>query len=270
MRLASKTKFGGVVVVLVLLGWLFQQSDKGDTEQHVRTIEHFRQIKQLDATLNQYVLQSRYDLLNNYDPIVQTQQQIDALLADIERDTQLHFAAPESPLHGALARYREAIKNKAESIEQFKSHNAVFKNSLHYFPIVVHALLDSGQGDVQRGNLLHGLLDDVLLYSHSAVSQDKELISSRLAKILQQANGNRDELQSLSTHVGVILSHKDEIDEQMRQITSAPTDVNGDELFGVYNRQFMRETAHAARYKQMLALLALALVGYVTWAMARL
>jgi len=74
------------LAVFALLGWLFSQSTQVDTALHLRTIQNFEQLNRQDAQVNQFVLQSRYGQLKNYDPIVVTQQQIAFILDGLERD----------------------------------------------------------------------------------------------------------------------------------------------------------------------------------------
>ncbi|NCS62262.1 MAG: hypothetical protein GW790_12530, partial [Rhodoferax sp.] len=60
-------KSGLWLAALATLGWLYQQSTQVEIELHLRTVQHFEQLRQQDARLNQYVLQARYGQLKNYD-----------------------------------------------------------------------------------------------------------------------------------------------------------------------------------------------------------
>jgi PAS domain S-box-containing protein len=270
MKLQNTFKISGVILILLLLGLLFYLSSRVDAELHVRTTERFRQLKQVDGMLNEYVLQSRLGILENYDAINQRQQQIQLLLDELELETPQYFVAPTALAHAAFISYLKVHHDKAELLEIFKSHNAVLKNSLRYFPIAVNDLLNKRGLGAQSNQLLHSLLDDVLIYNHVPTEERKQTIRAELAHLLQAEHKELAALQGLGKHIDVILEHQQEVNEQILQITLAPTRANGDELFHLYNQQFVQEEQQASLYKALLALLAILLLAYVVWMLARL
>ena len=60
------------LVALIVVTLLYGQSRIADPEIHQRSVENLRLFAQLDATLNQDILRSRYRLLRHYDPLVAT------------------------------------------------------------------------------------------------------------------------------------------------------------------------------------------------------
>lgn len=269
MNQSNAVKFGAVISTVMLLGWLFMQSTRIDVDLHVRTVEEFRQIKQLDAALNLFVLQARDGLLKNYDAIVQTQQQIEALSADLEMSMAKHLADKNSPLYAAFSHYHDSQRAKKRLVETFKSHNAVLKNSLSYFPIASHALIDHDSNNTQQNYLLHSLLESVLVYNQTPTERIKEDITRQL-RLAQQASSKREAMSALSKHVMFIQLYKQEVDELIPQITLSQTSVLGDAAFHLYNQKYIEEESRATYFKRILALLSLALVAYVVWMFARL
>lgn len=270
MKLQNALKIIGVVLILFLLGLLFYLSSRVDAELHVRTTERFRQLKQVDGMLNEYVLQSRLGILENYDAINHRQQQIQFLLDELEREAPQYFVAPTAHAHTAFINYLKVHRDKAELLEIFKSHNAVLKNSLRYFPIAVNDLLNRRGLGAQSNQLLHDLLDDVLIYNHVPTEERKRSIRTDLAHLLQSEHKELPALQGLAKHIDVILEHQQEVSEQILQITLAPTRANGDELFHLYNQQFVQEERQANLYKALLTLSSILLLAYVAWMLARL
>ena len=270
MKQRNTLKIVSVILIFFLLGLLFYLSSRIDPELHVRTTERFRQLKQVDGMLNEYVLQSRLGILENYDAINHSQQQIQFLLDELERETPQYFTAPTAHAHAAFISYLKVHRDKAELLEIFKSHNAVLKNSLRYFPIAVNDLLNRRNLGAPSNQLLHSLLDDVLIYNHVPTEERKQTIRADLAHLLQAEHKELPALQGLGKHIDVILEHQQEVSEQILQITLAPTRANGDELFHLYNQQFVQEEHQANLYKALLTLLAILLLAYVVWMLARL
>jgi len=269
MKLNSAFKLVLVIAMVALLAWLFLQSIKIDVALHMRTVEKFRQIKQLDATLNLFVLQAHDRLLNNYDAIVQTQQQIDVLSASLEAVIVRHHAGVASPLYNMFLHYRKSQKKKNLLIEEFKSHNSVLNNSLIYLPIAIHTLIAQGSGSMRQDSLLYRLLADVLIYSKVSNELLKQNIISELA-LIQRAAGDQEAKLSLAQHVSFIQHYKQEVDELIQHITSSQTRTLGDELFHQYNQQYISEEERAAFYKYLLTLFALILAAYAAWMFIRL
>ena len=267
MKVATTSRLGAVVLA-ALLGGLFYQSTRIDAEQHIRTIERFRQIKYLDAKLDLDVLQAHDGLLDNYDVLVQAQQQIETQLQGIEGDTARQ-AEVGAPLRMAFVRYREARAAKSRLVEAFKSHNSVLRNSLSYFPVAIHAQINGASTSAQATGLLHSLLADVLTYHQTPTDALGERIDLDL-KRLGLTSGGAAALENLASHVGIIRSHKNEVDDLIRQISMAQTTLLGDELFHAYNLEYMQEERRAALYEGLLALLSILLVIYLIWVFARL
>ncbi len=71
---------------VLLLLFLWPKSQAVDSEQHLLYISNLRQIQELDARINQHVLQTRLELLPYYDPIVNE-------LAELERNELLRVAS---------------------------------------------------------------------------------------------------------------------------------------------------------------------------------
>lgn len=115
----------------VTLGYLFNRTQAIDIDAQNRVVLNLRELEKLDARWNVDILRSHIGLNPDYDPLSaplprmhQLQQQIGAALP-MTRGTE------------AVAVYRQldlALREKEDLVEQFKSQNAVLRNSLSYFP----------------------------------------------------------------------------------------------------------------------------------------
>ena len=266
----SLWKGGLWVAALAALVWLYLQSTQVDIELHMHTVQHFEQLRQQDARLNQYVLQARYGQLKNYDLLVGTQQEIERLLQALTQDKPDFFSQGETQIQQAFTRYRHLFDQKTEQIEQFKSHNAVLRNSLRYFPLAAHASLARAAVSSSRAAQLHSLLEEVLLFDQHAsptlaAAIEKKMISLKNASPQQDAG-----MVELAKHVDIILSHKIEVDDFVRDITQTETNAQADRLFQLYGGIFTRREQQAAHYKLALALLSGLMLAYVAWVLAKL
>ena len=118
-----------------VLSWLYSKSTAVEPEKHLAFVSGMRSIKQMDANLNQDVLRARYNLLVHYDPFVSTLNQLHTLSSLFSREPFTSYLRDLDPnLQKQILMLEAATEAKAAQVEQFKSRNAVLKNSLRYFP----------------------------------------------------------------------------------------------------------------------------------------
>ena len=260
----------GGLAALLLLGWLYQQSAQVNPSLHVRTVTHFEQLRQQDAQLNQYVLQSRYNLLRNYDPVVSSQQRIHELLNTLQQDKPDDFSPGETPIQQEFTRYRKLFETKFAVVEAFKSHNAVLRNSLRYFPLAVQHLIDLPGSDPKRNALLHNLLESVLLFDNAPSDGHQLHIEQVMGQLLQLDPKNTEAMGMLARHVGIILEFQRDVNQYTRDITQAQSTAAGDTLFAMYSQRYTERQQKADRFRLALALLAVAMLAYLAWMLTAL
>jgi len=269
MKRMNSYLIGGVFAVALLLGWIFQQATAVNGNLHVRTIERFRELKQLDAQINQYVFQIRLGLIKNYDPIVQTQQSIHLLLDALQQETPQYFAAPNGALHEVFANHLKDRKIEEALLETYKSHSAVLHNSLSFVPIAIHELIKLERGLTPRRVNLRQLLEEVLKFDLSPSEEGRQAISQALAR-LQKDKENDVALHTLAQHIGIVLEHKKDVQNQMLQLAFAPKVSSADKLFNAYSALYIEEEETAALFNKLLVLLIIGLIGYVAFTLRRL
>ncbi len=264
-------KFVLWTTALVLLGWLYRQSAQVDIDLHVRTVGHLEQLRQQDARLNQYILQARYQILHNYDPLVATRQSITQLLAQLKEDKPEYFSAgATTPLQQTFGRYEALFAAKFATMEDFKSHNSVLRNSMRYFPLAVQQLMAKSVNASPRDELLHNLLESVLLFDINPGAELSQHIGEIMAKLQRTEVTQRDAIESLARHVNIILGYQVEVADFTRSLTQSETANVGDQLFALYGQSFVQRQHEADNYKLALALLAAAMLVYVAWVLASL
>ena len=247
-----------VVALLFVIFWT--QSQAIDPQQHSQYVSALRQLQELDARINQNLLQIKLGLLNNYDPIVEQQ-------ADVKALEQL-LAKPPTTLKTArlqlgvqLEENRQLWQEKSDLIQDFKTSHAVLRNSLAYFPLAVAQV--SRESDAALAADLNTLLRDLLLFNLSAARDTAELERS-----IQQL-GSRDNpaLDSILSHANLILTNRPVTDRLIEAILTVPTRQQGTLLAETYDVAYQRAIRRANVYRvglyALLTALAIALVSSV-------
>lgn len=234
-----------VVGALLLLTFLISQSLSLNFEQHQR-YQHIisKQLEQ-DATLNQSVVKARYALLTSYDPLVQAIANKQALEQDLLQIPNFLGDRGKQEISRLLVDNSHVFKQKEWLIEQFKSQNALVKNSLTYLPVLVQELRQNAE------NLpLMELLDDVLLYS---LSLDQDLVSTINAQLAQleqtdQVGANRD-IRSVVAHTRLILNNLLPVNQLTQEILNLPTAASVNRLEMVYQQRYQAAIQTVNRYR---------------------
>lgn len=130
----------GVALRALILTWLSLRAVNGNAETFDRALTELDRFAEDEGVLRGDLLAARAGLLRNYDPLV---QQIDAIQVSLER---LHDITIDEPrLHAAVDQLTNVVERQEQTIEQFKSNNALVQNSLTHFARIGRSLELSGR-----------------------------------------------------------------------------------------------------------------------------
>ncbi|MDQ0705816.1 hypothetical protein QF043_004608 [Pseudomonas sp. W3I7] len=134
-RRTSQLLLGLMTLLLAsTLIFLYLMSSRDQTASYTQSRDLIRQLQQLNAQWDSEVLKARISITHNYDPLVTPLTEMTRIWAELgSRDTYHNTA--DLPLWRATQQaYQAAIQEKARLVDQFKSHNAVLRNSLAFLP----------------------------------------------------------------------------------------------------------------------------------------
>lgn len=261
------------VVLAGVLALLVHQTRATDEAAHNALLADIRTLKQIDAEWNADVLRARVGLSDNYDRIVSPLPAIRRL--EVTVDSGLADAG----LKAAFSAYRAAMDRKVALIEQFKSQNAILRNSTRFLPVAVDdvealprdvAAPGAVVADVKQAFadlMTLGALPDAPLLSR---------IEGRLAALPQQAAAwpaaARAVVEVFVSHARMVLRQQQLGVQTLAQIDALPTAGRIDEFTDRYLQ--LHAEGVAAQQAWRLALVAysaglLLLVAYVGWRLVR-
>ena len=120
-----------LVVLSVMLGYLFNRTQAIDLNAQNRVMLELREMEKLDAEWTVNILRSHIGLNPDYDPLSAPLPRMHQLRISLGKGLAL-ARGPE-----AAEAYRDLVKamlQKEELVEQFKSQNAILRNSLVFIP----------------------------------------------------------------------------------------------------------------------------------------
>ncbi len=218
-----------------------------------------RLMKAVDAELNEELLKSRSSLVTQYDALVSHVQELKRLhheLGNVPRFLSEHAAAD---LDERLKKSALLLKQKEESLESFKTHNAVLRNSLRYFPVAAQTLTAGAESTRDPKSLvgkIESLLSSVLLMDISSDQDARKRVVLAVSELEAQAATLSDEelkrsVDVVLSHARLIAQHKPLVDRLVRRVLSVAVGKEATGIEEVYSRYY-REALDASELRQRL------------------
>ena len=250
----------GVALLLAsTLLFLYLKSSSDQTATYTESRDLIGRIKQLNAQWETEILKARIAISHNYDPLVAPLNEMTQLWEQFETMESNH--GRNDPIwHAGHDAYHTALQEKTRLVEQFKSHNAVLRNSLAFLP--------TAEDDIQEP--LTRLLDEDKLQLQNIATDTYDLLLSSLefaqvtsddkaADILVGLNKlrvNKDRLPEqfhspidvLSNHIALILREQPVVNRLLQNIEAVPVAARLDDITSLLNRDQQQTEAIDRRY----------------------
>ena len=224
------------------LVFLYLKSTRDQTANYTESRDLIRQLQQLNAQWDSEVLKARIAITHNYDPLVTPLTDMTRLWANLnDRDT---YHQPEDLTRWQATKeaYQAAIQEKARLVDQFKSHNAVLRNSLAFLP--------TAEDDIQAQFNRYDDQDRLQLQSVATDTYDLLLSSLEFAQVtsddraadilvgLGKLEVNKERLPTefqapveiLSNHISLILREQPVVNNLLERIANVPVAERLDDL----------------------------------------
>jgi len=270
------------LALVVSLVYLYSRSEMGKAESYIQSRDLIRQIKQLNAQWESEIFKSRIALTHDYDHLVLPLTEIQRLwgsfivsVGEPNSDRAALWQADRDALVKSLA-------EKARLVEQFKSHNAVLRNSLTF--------LATAEDDIQEQ--FASLSPDERLASQNIATDTYDVLLSCLefaqatsdnkaAEVLlglNQLSINKTMLpqnfypaiDNLSGHVSLILREQPLVNSLLARITALPVAEQLDSINTLLDQDQQRAEAIDQRYHSYLRIFSVISVGLLIFLGIRL
>lgn len=264
--------------MIALMTFLFLKTNVIESGPHNRFSGDLRRLKELDATLEKDVLESRYGLLTTYDNLIKETseaQQLESELSDVP-----DFIDPKGrdEVTDLLDEFSQLQERRTSLIERFKSRNAIINNSLRYFPVAASRVLENEKNKRmgrQKTETLDNLLRDILTYYLLTDSELRPVIERRIEQLQEiqkdhSAVDARSDLDLALSHARIIVKLKPEVDDLVKQIVSLRTTAKLEEALQAYNSHYDQSLQRADWYRLILYAFSVFLLGYIAFIIYKL
>lgn len=267
---ANKTRVKNIFIAVIsffMFAFLFVRAQAIDFDRHNLYISDLRLINEIDARINQNILQARYGLINSYDPITEDLTKLDVTLESLKKTPGFLDADSQERLEEILANYTKLLNIKEQLIEDFNGANALVKNSLAYLPIAVANTVseNSAESNYEAIFSLNNLLRDILIYNASP----KDDLVNKIAAVIKTIQENIEEnsssigdsdLDIVLGHSRIILENLPRVNSLISEIVNLPTNKVSEQLSESYDRSYQEAIVTTNIYRFLLYLLSILLL----------
>ncbi len=263
------------MAAVVCLFWLYFKAQPVDPEIHNRVMSDISELQKRDTELGEGVLQLHYRLNNNYDAVVALMQRIgDLHLALVQHKQQGRL--PDTPeVQRELAHIEQQIRQKSERLNDFKSNNAVMKNSLIYLPDMINSVLVLlPRSDEALLEKFEFLLRDALLVSVKGDVESIAILEADIHQVEQVIPVLPLNAQGMAhyivRHAQALLEVDRGMPEILVELSSYDTHHLGVGIDSLYQSYYQERQRTAAIYRLIMLLAAMLMLAYSIYVYFRL
>ena len=237
-----------ILLASVLL-FLYLMAGTDATLDYARCRDLINRVKQLDAQWDTEILKARIAVARNYDPLVKAPQEMRQLLQSFTPidPGQEHKAA--DAWKDRRDTLTQALSEKARLVEQFKSRNAILRNSLAFLPTaeddIQHQLSELQDQDKlmlqDMSNDIYDLLLSALEFAQTTTDERAHTIELGLNQVMIDAQrlppSFNEPVQILLNHINLILREQPKVNSLIEQIDAVPVSESLDAITDQLNQE---------------------------------
>ncbi|MDR2240405.1 MAG: hypothetical protein LBE33_08180 [Zoogloeaceae bacterium] len=277
-----------VILLIALIGgliFLIARTQSINISHYDNIVSTLRDLKQIDTDWDANMLRTRVGQVTNYDEVASPLPAITELQEKLDQELQTYWGQLSNqssmqrlrPMQDNLAKL---FKAKADVIEQYKSHNAILRNSGRYLPAAANELNEalSNDGSVSAldkarlGQAVPALMADFMELSQMPSQELLARITSALGMI-NTVTGSKSKPVAeagarLIDHANTLLVEQEAVRKVLAQAAGLPVTKAIDDLTDAAAEENQQVIAVVQEYQFWLeiyaALLVLALL-FMAW-----
>ncbi|MGF6204309.1 GHKL domain-containing protein [Pseudomonas sp. ADAK2] len=286
MRMSRRRSM--VLLSLIALGlastllFLYLKSSSDQTSTYTESRDVITRMKQLNAQWETEILKARVAISHNYDPLVSPLTEMTQLWERFDSMESNHGRNDSPAWNKSHDAYLAAIQEKTRLVEQFKSHNAVLRNSLAFLPTaeddIQQPLTQVTDGDQLQ---LHNIATDTYDLVLSALEFAQVTSDDKAADILLGLNKmgvNKLRLPEpfhspvdiLNNHIALILREQPIVNRLLENIEAIPVAERLDDITNLLNEDQQQSDAVYQRYHFYMLVFSVLLVLVLVYLAIRL
>lgn len=272
-----------LAALALVLGYLFARTQAIDIDAQNRVMLNLRELQKLDAEWNVNVLRSHIGLNADYDPLSAPLPRMHLLQGGVLASLGM-VRGPEAP--AVFQQLMRATGEKEALVEQFKSQNAILRNSLIFLPPAIADLktelngiesaLAPARTVLAMDAALNTLLTDVLRFNlapdAALAAQIERTVGSAMVLRAWFSPHLRERVEEIAGHARAILRYRQLENELEKRIDDTGTGAIIDQMVITFDKSFDQVQLERQRYRGYLFAysgLLLVLLAYLAFRLRR-
>lgn len=260
-RRGSLLSLSGLVLALSsMLLFLYLNSGSEQTQTYNESRDLIRQLKQQDAVWENEMLKARVAISHDYDPLVSPLKVMKQLWTRFDSQEAEQGRNDSAQWRDAHDGFLAALGEKARLVEQFKSHNALLRNSLAFLPAAedsiqaqLNKVLDPRRQEVHAfATDTYDLLLSALEFAQVTSADKAAEIEVGLGKLAVNVQNLPSEFQTpvnlLSSHVALILREQPIVNRLLKDIETIPVAERLDTITSLLDRDQQQVEKNDRKY----------------------
>lgn len=271
----NRWQLAAAVAAVLGLFFFFAKAQAVDPVTHNQLVSDIAQLQRLDTELGEAVLQLHYRLANNYDSVTALMRRIKELDEALEQAQHDDLLPLNAKVSQELASLRLKIATKELQLDEFKSHNAVMKNSLLYLSSMTAEILALlPKSDDVLLEKFEFLLRDALMVSVNGDEESFGVLELDILKVEQAIPGMPNNAKELAIyilrHSKTLLEADKVMPDLLNELSTHQMGRLGTGLDKLYQDYYQEQQRTAARYRIFLLLAAMLMLAYSLFVYFRL
>jgi hypothetical protein len=207
-------------------------------------------------------LRARDGLLNNYDPLVHSLEELR------ESGSTIQQLNDDIDTNRSVNDLRAALQEQASQVETFKSRNALLQNSLRYFGYAIQQL-DTNDSD-ESAAIKGDVASEMLRFVGSTGPDNAASAAASLDRMAASASRSRQDISAVVAHGRLIVSTLPAVDGLVTGLLASPVGDRARAVQGRYLEWHAQALSEANDFRLVLYAAAILLAGSLAYAFVRL
>ncbi len=256
------------LAIIFAVSVLFINTQSFENSSHSNIIDNLRKIKQYDAMLDRNILSSRYQLYHNYSLIDESIIQLQESINELKWSVIAKYAEESLRISDNLRKLVSAYEEKSEIIEDFKTDNALFKNSLNIFSHGVNELISDQENPIEIDKFgLQNLLHHIMVLNISRDKNKKEKLLGQVHALKNYEHGSNINktlgFENLLKHAEIVIEKREVLNYSIDNILQSNIRKSSTDLQRHYLEYYKNQKIIGGYFNITLFVFALILIGFI-------
>lgn len=252
---------------IAVLAFAFFKTQTTDFTRHARIQSQLGSMRLLEQAMDRDILKVRIGLVADDAGLVELTERMSHLLVELQLSQDGMNQGP-SGIDDQLALYGEVLVRRMALLRQFNSRNEVVVNSLRSFPTLAGVLIDeAAEGNAEVLRAVSSFERAVWRYYIDSSRENATAIGVDHNRLHELAAKSPSEIQSyvrpLLRHAEILLAHRSEADWILKELLSNSGVKRLTAIVSGYRSYVAQQRRASDRYRTVMFVAALVLIGYV-------